>query len=262
MELLQYEFVRNALLAGIIISVLFGFLSFFVVVKRLSFLSVGISHAAFGGIAIGIFTGLNPYFTAIAFCLITGFLIAKYSEKTEADSVIGIFFAFTMALGVIFLTLTKDYTFDVMSYLFGSILGITQSDLKALLFVCVFVFLFFFLFFKEIVFVSFDKTVAKASGLPVDFLEKSFVVILTAVIVFSIKLIGIILVSAFLILPATVTLFSGKNYKTVILLSVIFALINFLAGFYLSFRFDLPTGATIVSLGALIFFLLSAVNKS
>ena len=253
-ELLQFEFARNAIIAGTMISILFGFLSFFVVMKRLSFLTVGISHAAFGGVALGILLGFNPYLTAIVFCLFTGYLISIHGEKSEYDTVIGILFAFTMALGVIFLSLKKDYTFDIMSYLFGTILGITKTDIYLLLTIMLLVFVFFYLFFKEIIFITFDKTVAKASGLPVKLVENIIIAILTFVIVFSIKLIGIILVSAFLIIPAAITILFLDNYRKVIAYSIILNLIIFFAGFYLSYKLNLPSGATIVSIGAFLYF--------
>ncbi len=253
-ELLQFEFARNAIIAGTMISILFGFLSFFVVMKRLSFLTVGISHAAFGGVALGILLGFNPYLTAIVFCLFTGYLISIHGEKSEYDTVIGILFAFTMALGVIFLSLKKDYTFDIMSYLFGTILGITKTDIYLLLTIMLLVFVFFYLFFKEIIFITFDKTVAKASGLPVKLVENIIIAILTFVIVFSIKLIGIILVSAFLIIPAAITILFLDNYRKVIGYSIILNLIIFFAGFYLSYKLNLPSGATIVSIGAFLYF--------
>ncbi len=259
-ELLQFEFVRNALIAGTIISILFGFLSFFVVMKKLSFLTVGISHAAFGGVALGILLGFNPYLTAIVFCLFTGYLIAIHGEKSEYDTVIGILFAFTMALGVIFLSLKKEYTFDIMSYLFGTILGITKSDIMLLLVLMIAVFIFFYLFLKEIIFITFDKTVAKASGLPVSVFENIVIAILTFVIVFSIKLIGIILVSAFLIIPAAITILFFDNYRKVILFSIILNVLIFFAGFYLSYKLNLPSGATIVSIGAIIYFVAAFVS--
>ncbi len=260
-ELLQFEFARNALIAGTIISILFGFLSFFVVMKKLSFLTVGISHAAFGGVALGILLGFNPYLTAIMFCLFTGYLIAIHGEKSEYDTVIGILFAFTMGLGVIFLSLKKDYTFGIMSYLFGSILGITKTDLAMLITVMIIVFIIFHLFFKEIIFITFDKTVARASGLPVQLLENLIIAILTFVIVFSIKLIGIILVSAFLIIPAAISILFLDNYKKVIICSILINLIIFFSGFYMSYRLDLPSGATMVSIGAILYFFSALIVK-
>ncbi len=253
-ELLQFEFIRNALIAGTMISILFGFLSFFVVMKRLSFLTVGVSHAAFGGIALGILLELNPYLTAVFFCLFIGYLISTYGEKSEYDTVIGILFAFTMGLGVIFLSFKKDYTFDIMSYLFGTILGITKSDILIIVLLTIVVFLFFYMFFKEIIFITFDKTVAKASGIPVNLFENITIAILTLVIVSSIKLIGIILVSAFLIIPSAICIFFFDSYKKVIAFSIILNLAIFYSGFYLSYKLNLPSGATIVSVGALLYF--------
>ncbi len=257
-DFLSQGFIQHALLGGLMIAVVFGFTSFFVVMRRLSFLTVGIAHAAFGGVAIGLLLGLSPYITSIVFCLLVGFLI-RYQSKGNSgggyDAVTGILFAATMALGIILLSLKKDYTFDIMGYLFGSILGITSTDLVIMLVIGGVVLLFLGFFFRQLLFVTFDPEVARSSGIRVSVLESSIVVIVALLVVIAIKMIGIILVTAFMVLPASVATKLCSRYQRVILVSLVFSVLVFLIGFFLSYHLDLPAGAGIVLLGTAVFLL-------
>ncbi len=256
-EMLSFGFIQHALAGGLIISVVFGFVSFFIVEQRLSFLTVGIAHAAFGGVALGILLGLSPYLTTVVFCLAVALLILKQVRENRADydMVTGIFFAATMALGIIFLSISKDYTFDIVGYLFGSILGIGKQDLLIICITAPLVALFFFLFFKELVAMTFDREVAISAGIPVKGLETWMIAAIALLIVISIKIIGIILVTAFLVLPASFSLKYCRSYRCVIGMGILFSVVIFLAGFFLSYHFDLPAGATIVTLGTIIYLL-------
>ena len=259
-EMLAMSFVQNALIAGVLIAIVFGFVSFFVVMQRLSFLTVGVAHSAFGGVALGIFLGLSPYLTSVVFCLAVAFLIRYQSRKVTAgyDSVTGILFAATMALGIILLAIRKSYSFDVVGYLFGSILGIHTIDLLLIGTVCIAVLVFFLLQFRKLIFMTFDPEVARTSGIPVSLLETGVVVAVTMLVVVSIKMIGIILVTAFMILPASFSIKRCRSYQCAMVVAITFSLVMFFAGFILSFRFDVPVGAGIVLLGTLAYLLLPA----
>ncbi len=255
-EIFTHGFIRNALLGGLMIAVVFGITSFFVVMRRLSFLTVGVAHAAFGGVAVGLLLGVSPYFTSILFCLLIGFLIQHQSQESSGggyDAITGILFAATMALGIILLSLKKDYTFDIMGYLFGSILGITERDLIIMLVVGTGVLLYLILFFRQLLFVTFDPEVARSSGIPVSALESSIVIIVALLVVIAIKMIGIILVTAFLVLPASFATKLCSRYQHALLVSLGFSILIFIIGFVLSYQLDLPTGAGIVLLGTLVF---------
>ncbi len=256
-EMLSFGFIQHALIGGLIISVVFGFVSFFIVEQRLSFLTVGVAHAAFGGVALGILLGLSPYLTTVVFCLAVALLILKQVRENRADydMVTGIFFAATMALGIIFLSISKNYTFDIVGYLFGSILGIGGQDLLIICITAPLVALFFFLFFKELVAMTFDREVAISAGIPVKGLEMWMIGAIAMLIVISIKIIGIILVTAFLVLPASFALKYCRSYRSVIGVGILFSVVIFLSGFFLAYHFDLPAGATIVTLGTAIYLL-------
>ena len=254
-EMLSFQFVQHALVAGLMIAIIFGFVSFFVVMQRLSFLTVGVAHSAFGGVALGIFLGLSPYLTSVVFCLGVAFLIRYKSGNTSADydAITGILFAATMALGIILLSLQKSYTFDVVGYLFGSILGISRLDLILIAVVCILVGLFFVLWFRDLLFMTFDPEVARSSGIPVERLETGVIVAVTLLVVVSIKIVGIILVTAFMILPASFSTKRCGTYQCAIAAAVAFSVCLFLCGFLIAYQLDLPSGAGIVLVGTLVY---------
>ncbi len=203
-EMLSYQFMQNALAGGIMVSVLCAIVSFFVVLKRLSFIGVGISHSAFGGVALAALLGVNIMFGAVGFSLGMALFIAflRQRGKLSEDTVIGILFAFTMALGIIFVGLSNSYNVDLFGYLFGSILSITRTDLWVILILGASVLILIALFFKELLFICFDEEMAAVYGIPVNALYTLLLSLIALTVVVAIKIVGIILVSAFLVIPA------------------------------------------------------------
>ncbi len=255
MEILHYSFIKYSIISGIFIAIISGVYSFFIVMRKLSFLSVGISHSALAGVALGYLLGINPYLTTFIFCIITGFLIGKLTKmgNIEYDTSIGIFFAFTMAVAI-FLIFFGNIKVNIVSYLFGSIIGVSKFDMFFTLSIFIFSLLFYILFFKELIFITFDEEVAKVSGINVGLFDSIFLIILTIIIVACIKLVGIIMTSAFLILPTSFALNFSKDYKFIIVLNILFSIVSFIIGFILSFNFDIPVGATIVIVSTILYF--------
>ncbi|HDP79790.1 MAG TPA: metal ABC transporter permease [Spirochaetes bacterium] len=263
LTLLSMDFFRYALLMALMLSLLFGLLSFFVVMRKMSFLGAGISHAAFGGVALGIFLEINPFFSSLVFCIASAFIIGRLvkSGRLSYDAGIGIFFAFSMALGALLISLKKEYGFDLSGYLFGNILGVTGFDvlmtsLAMSLFLPVVL-----LFMRRIIFMTFDEEVAAVSGVRTGILDSLLLVFLAAVIVISIKVVGIILVSALVVLPASFGLLISSDYRRVIAWSVLYTLGIMFSGLFLSYFLDLPAGAAIVTLGTLVYGLTLAVQR-
>lgn len=256
LTLFGMHFFQNALAVSFMLSVLFGLLSFLVVMRKMSFLGAGVSHAAFGGVAVGVFTGINPFYSSLVFCVATAFLIGRLvrSGKLSYDAGIGIFFSFSMALGALLVSLKKAYTFDLSGYLFGNILGVTGFDvLMTALAIVVFIPP-LVIFLRRIIFMTFDHDVATVSGVNTGVLDSLLLTFLAAVIVISIKVVGIILVSALVVLPASFGLLLSMDYRKVILASFLYTLAIMLGGLSLSYYLDIPAGATIVTLGTLIYF--------
>ncbi len=262
-SLFEFHFFQNAFVMSLMLCILFGLLSFFVVTRKMSFLGAGIAHTAFGGVALGIFLDIHPFYTSLFFCLVSAFLIrqlVKYGRITY-DTGIGIFFSFSMALGAILISLKKAYTFDLQGYLFGNILGIHTEDLYLTLGAMAVFIPFLIVFFHRLLFITFEEKVALISGVRTELLDGILFFFFVLIIVISIKIVGIILVSALVVLPASFGLLFSKNYRAVILFSIVFNVVCMLGGLFLSCYLDLPAGATMVVLGTVIYCTGAAVKR-
>ncbi len=253
-DVLQLEFLRRAVMAGLLISTMCSLLSLYVVYQRLAFIGQGISHASFGGLALGLLlTGATVpdarvYAITALFAVLVAALITEVSRasRLSEDTAIGIFFAVSMALGIVLLAFRSNYTAQAFSYLFGSILAVTRTDLYLLLALAGLVGLLVMVFYKELFALSFDEEMAAITGVPVRFMRHLLLGVLALVIVLSMKLIGAVLVSAFLVIPgATAALFGGR-FPRLMAAAVMLGIFATLLGLYLSYCFNLPSGATIV----------------
>jgi len=260
--LLSYGFGQRALVGGLIIATTCSFISFFVIVRRMAFVGMGISHAAFGGVAIGIVAGVNPVLTAGGFCVLVAGGIGWLSRKgrLHEDTVIGILFAASMAMGVVLVRMANAYNLDLMSYLFGSILALNWTDVIILAVLSALVLSFLILFFKELLFFVFDEETATASGVPVRLVYYGLLISMAITIVVSIKLVGIILVSALLVIPGAIGMQLSGNYRGVLLFSLASGLIGVAAGLFISSWVDVASGATIVLVMFFMFLLALALS--
>ncbi|RJP31275.1 MAG: metal ABC transporter permease [Actinobacteria bacterium] len=256
--MLAYGFAQRALVGGVLVAMVCSLISFFVVVRRLAFVGMGISHAAFGGVAIGLAAGIDPVVSAGGFCAAVALGIGWFSRRgrIHEDTVIGILFATAMALGVVLVRLAGAYNLDLMSYLFGSILALSWSDVAVIAVLSALSAAFILLFFKELLFISFDEETATASGLPVRFVYYGLLVTMALTIVISIKLVGIILVSALLVVPGAAGTQLSRNYRGVLVIALLVGVASVVLGLYLSFLWDVASGAAIV-LVLFAFFLVS-----
>ena len=255
-ELLSYEFGQRALLAGLIVGSGCAVLAFFVVLRQMAFVGVGISHAALGGVALGVLLGIDPLLAALGFSIGVAWLIGAVAGrgKLSEETAIGIFFPTAMALGVALMAGTPDYRQNLLGYLFGNILLVRESDLllAALLVggtLAVTIF-----FFKELLFVSVDEEAARAAGLPAARLRYLLLTLLAVTIVSAIKVVGIVLVSAFLVIPAATAQLLAPGVRSMMALSVASALVSVVGGLWIAWLMNLPSGAAIVLLGAALFF--------
>ena len=254
-EFLSFEFGRRALFAGIVVGVGCAVLAFFVVLRRMAFVGVGISHAALGGVAIGVLLGLDPVLSALAFSVGVAWLIGATGGRGQLseETAIGIFFPTAMALGVALMAGTPDYRQSLLSYLFGNILLIQQRDLVLAAALVGGTLVIVFALFKELLFVSVDEETARAAGLPATALRYLLLTLLALTIVSAIKVVGIVLVSAFLVIPAATAQLVAPSMRAMLGLSVLSALISVVVGLWLAWLLDLPSGAAIVLTGAALF---------
>ncbi|MFZ5452974.1 MAG: metal ABC transporter permease [Thermodesulfobacteriota bacterium] len=256
-ELLSMGFLQRALLAGIMVSLLCGVLSVFVILRRMAFIGVGVSHSAFGGVALGFLLAVDPLWTGIGFAVLVALAIewVQNHSRVEEDTAIGIFFAASMALGLVFLHFSRTYNVDVFGFLFGNILAIGHKQLVEILTVAAVVLAVTLAFYKELVFLSFDEEMAWVSGVPVRALRYLFLVMLALVIITSIYLVGIILVAALLVIPGATAQNLTGHIRRMIMTSAGVAVGGAVGGICLSCLLDFPTGATIVLLLALAYLL-------
>ncbi|MEW6386452.1 MAG: metal ABC transporter permease [Thermodesulfobacteriota bacterium] len=249
-DLFSLGFFQRALLAGLLLSLLGGVLSVFVILRRMAFIGVGISHSAFGGVALGFLLGVDPLWTGIGFAVVVAVLIewAQSQGKLEEDAAIGIFFAASMALGVVFLHLSQTYNVDVFGFLFGNILAIGEKQLGQILLVTLIVLAAVLACFKELVFLSFDEEMAWVSGVPVKPLRYLFLILMALVVIVSIYLVGIILVSALLVIPGAIARNLTQHIRSMLGVSLVAAVGSTFGGLLLSYGVDWPSGATVVLL--------------
>ncbi len=263
MEFLSYGFIQRALLTGGLLGATCAVLAVFVVLRRMAFIGVGISHAALGGVALGLLAGVSPLVSAGVFSVGVAWVIGLITRRGEVsqDTAIGIFFPTAMALGVALISLSQTYRQDLMGYLFGNILSVGPGDLWFLLGLAGISLGILALFFKEFLFLGVDEEAAKAAGLPADLLNYLLLSILAVTIVAAMKLVGIILVSAFLVIPAATGQTLARSVRGMVLISVGSALLSVFAGLWLSWLWNLPSGASIVLFGAALFFASYTLNR-
>ncbi len=253
MELLQYDFIRNALISTVLVSIACGIVGTYVVTKRLVFISGGISHAAFGGIGLGYLLGINPVLMAIPYSILSALGIGVMSQRTNVseDTAIGILWTVGMALGIIFINLSPGYAPDLFSYLFGNILTVPNFDLLLMVLLdCVIVGA-VALLHREFAALSFDEEFAQVSGVPTRFLYLLLLCLVALSVIVMIRVVGIILVIALLTIPVAICRQFTERLMTLMLLSILTGIIITLFGLWLSYVLDLSSGATIIlALGA------------
>ncbi len=248
LEILSYDFMKNALFAGILVSVACGIVGTYVVIKGISFISGSISHAAYGGIGLGYYLGINPMVGATIFTVVSamGMGIVSHKTKEKEDTIIGMMWAVGMALGIVFIKLSPGYTADLMSYLFGSILTVPPHDLWLMLGLDLIIILIVFLFYEQFKLVAFDEEYAQTLGLNVLAFNLLLLFLIALTVVVMIRAVGIILVIALLTIPAAIARQLSKRLPPIMALATIFGIIFTVCGLYLSYLWDLPSGATII----------------
>lgn len=263
MDLFASLFLQKALLAGLFLSVIMGFLSFFVVSKDLAFVGTGIAHITFGGLALGIFLNIDPMTTGILFAIFAGLGISFFSfeKKVSVNLAIGVFLAFSMAMGLILIKLSKSYSGDIFSYLFGSILAIDAFDLLLLGGIALLTLLSFSLFFKRFLLLIFDPAYGQTLKIPVRIYHTFLILILSIAIISMVKIVGTILVEGLLILPALSGYFLSKNYRQQLFYSFLFSFLSIFGGIFISASpLSLPSGPAII-LTACLFLILGFIFR-
>lgn len=264
-EMMSYPFMVRAVVVGVLVSLCAALLGVSLVLKRYSMIGDGLSHVGFGAMAVATAFNFAPLVFSIPVVIAAAFLLLRISEssKIKGDSAIAIISTGALAVGVITVSLTTGMNTDVSSYMFGSILSMTDDDVVLSVILCICVLFMFVFFYTKIFAVTFDESFAKATGTRTG-LYNSLIALLTAVtVVLGMRMMGALLISALIIFPALTSMSLCKSFRSVTICSVILSLVCFLIGITASYGLNTPTGATVVVVNiiALIIFRIIAVFR-
>lgn len=256
-EIFQLEFMLRAVYAGLSVSLICGILGVFVVLRKQAFIADGVAHASLAGVAIGLLLGSSPILWAVAVAIVMSIALTyiKQNSTISFDSSVGILYSFFFAVGILIISSINSFKPDLVTFLFGSLLSITWIEVLSsfilLLCVCIFV----GTSYSKIVYMTFDNEGAKVRGVNVKLFEYILNVFVSIAVIISVKLMGVVLVTSMLIIPATFAKLFAKNFSQVIWLSCIYAVVTVVTGIILSYILDLPSGATVVVCQTVLLFL-------
>ena len=262
-DILRYEFMQNAVAAALLSSLACGIIGTYVVVRKIGFISGGIAHAAFGGIGIGYYLGVNPLLGLIPFSLLSALGIGLLSKKAKVaeDTAIGAFWAAGMAVGVLFIGLAPGYAPNLFSYLFGNILTVPRFDLVMIAGLDLFIIGAVFAFYKEFLAISFDEEFAEASGVKTMLLYLFQLCLIALTIVVLVRVVGIVMVIALLTIPPAIARSFSRNLLVMMLLSTLLCACFTLSGLWFSYLLDTASGAMIILVAAAAFFVVSVGKR-
>jgi zinc transport system permease protein len=266
MDILQYTFFQNAIWASFLTAIACGIVGTYVVSRRIVFISGGITHASFGGLGIGFYAGINPLLSALIFSVLSAFGVEYFSHsggyrRLREDSVIASVWSFGMAVGVIFMFLTPGYTPNLSAYLFGNILTVSKADICWMAVLTVILLLVYIPGRRLLIYTAFDRDFSRTQGLPVRFIEYAMMFFISATIVLSIRLVGIMLLMSILTIPQTTANLFTSSYHKITIASSIIGFSGCIAGLFLSYFFNIPSGAFIILVLIIIFMAAKAIHS-
>lgn len=262
-EIFSYEFMQNALLAGVLVSLVSGIIGTLVVLNRMVGISGGIAHAAYGGVGIASYFGFDPVLGAVLFSLLSSVTmgVAHRKLRERSDTMIGVMWAVGMATGIIFVSLTPGYRANLMSYLFGSILAVSKQDIWWMAGVALATVLFVALFYRQLLAISFDEEFATVRNLPVTALSVLLLIMTGLTVVVAMRVVGLIMVIALLTIPSAIASMFFKEMRVIMLVAVGLGIVFISAGLVISFLSNLPAAAVIILLAGLVYFLAFAIKR-
>jgi zinc transport system permease protein len=262
LNLFQYGFMIRALEVGVLIGAIAPLIGIFLVLRRYSLIADTLSHVSLAGVAIGLLTGINPLLTAIVTAVVSSVAIERLrlSKKVYGESALSIFLSGSLALAIVLISLANGFSVDLFNYLFGSIVTVKQSDVYIILVIGIFVFLAIMAFYKELTYITFDEEAAQVGGIPTRFINILLIVLAALTVALAIPIVGILLISALIVIPVVAALQLKKSFLSTIFYAEAISLFSVIGGIVGSFYLNLPAGGTIVLI-ALIIFILSLFYK-
>ncbi len=263
LEILEYAFMQKAFITGIVIAIACSLLGVFLVLRRYALIGDGIAHISFGGVATGLLFNITPFFGALIFSLIGSLGILNIKAKTNlyGDSAIGIVSHSSLGIGIFILSVANGFNIDILSFLFGSILAIKQSEMVLSIVLAVIVIAVIYFFYNELFSITFDENTSKTFGIKTGFLNTLLIVLTALTIVGSMRVVGLMLASSLIILPAASALQLRLSFKKTLFASAIIAVLSVILGLYLAYMFDFAVSGTIVLLNTIMFILTQIYKK-
>lgn len=263
LEALSFEFMQNAIIAGLLVSIASGIIGSLIVVNRMVFLAGGIAHTSYGGIGIAIYFGLPIFLGASIFSVSAALLMAylTINQRERIDIFIGLIWAVGMAIGIILVDLTPGYNVDLMSYLFGSILAVSSSDIYYMGTLLVSIILIVTLFYRDILAVSYDSEYATLRGINVKIFYTLILVLSALTVVIAIKVVGLILVIALLTIPIYIAEKIANSLYGMMIVSGLLSSLFTILGLILSYSYNLTSGAAIIIVSAISLFIFLIYKK-
>lgn len=262
-EFLSYSFVQYGLAAGSLVAVICALLGVFLVLRRLSLIGDGLSHVCLTGVALGLLTQTNPLYMSVPVVLFSSLGILQIMDKIKVygDAAIGIVSAVGLALGILLTALAGGFNADLFGFLFGSILTVGRGEVLACALLLGGLLIFFIYFYRDLLAASFDEPFARTRGVAVRRLNAALIVFTSLAIVLALKVVGIFLVSALIILPPVTALLLARSFRQVLFFACGLALVSVWIGVYMSFLFNIPSGATIILINFLLLLVAYAWSK-
>ena len=254
-EILQFGFIQRALISGIAVAVSCSVIGLFLVLRRQSLYGDALSHVAFGGIAIGLFTNVYPIWTAFAVSILASLGITKLKQSTNipGDSAVAVLLSAGLATGVVLIGLSGGFSLDLYSFLFGSILLISYNDQLMILALSLIVLAIMYKIYRKLMYIAFDEEQAKVSGIDVIKLNYLFIVLASVTVITSVRLVGVLLISSLIVIPNITAMMFGKGFKKTLLISIFTAVLSVIGGIVISYVMNLAPGGTIVIISVAVF---------
>ena len=259
-EILQYSFMQRALLSGVVVAVTCSVVGLFLVLRRQSLFGDALSHAAFGGIAVGLFTSIYPLWTALVISVLAALGITKLRQSTKIppDAAVAVMLSSGLALGIVLIGLAGGFNLDLESFLFGSILLVSMQDQLMILVLSAVVLVIIFKLYMQFIYITFSEDQARVSGINVTRLNYLFIALASLAVISSLRLVGVLLISSLIVIPNITAMMFGKGFKKTALISILVAVSSVLMGIVVSYITNLAPGGVIVLLT--IFILLGTIG--
>jgi len=247
-EILTYSFMHRALISGIAIAILCSVIGLFLVLRRYSLFGDALAHSSFGGIALGLFAGVYPLWTAYGVSIISALIITKIKDRynISGDASIAVLLSSGIAAGLVIISFSGGFSIDIFSFLFGSILLISVNDTVLILALTGGILIVILLLYRQILYSTFNEEQAKVSGIPVEKINYLIIFMAGLTVVTSIQLVGVLLISALFVIPNVTAIMYGRGFKQTAIISMSFSVFSVLSGILISYIFDITPAGTIV----------------